>query len=96
MSKILDKIPPQSIDAEKGVLGSLMIDKSAILKVADFLSKGDFYRKNHQEIYQACFELFKRNEPIDVLSVANRLKEVKKLTWNDTGIQAKRLINNIV
>ena len=42
MNKILDKIPPQSIDAEKGVLGSLMIDKSSILKVVDFLSPDDY------------------------------------------------------
>ena len=95
MSKTLDKIPPQSIDAEKGVLGSLMIDKSAILKVADFLGKDDFYRKNHQEIYQACFDLFKRNEPIDVLSVSNRLKEIKKLEESGGSSYLTELINSV-
>jgi len=95
MSKVLDKTPPQSIDAEKGVLGSLMIDKNSILKVADFLSSGDFYRKNHQEIYQACFDLFKKNEPIDVLSVSNRLKEKKKLKGIGGSSYLTELINSI-
>ena len=95
MSKVLDKTPPQSIDAEKGVLGSLMIDKTSILKVVDFLSSGDFYRKNHQEIYQACFDLFKKNEPIDVLSVSNRLKEKKKLEEIGGSSYLTELINSI-
>ena len=95
MNKVSDKITPQSIDAEKGILGSLMIDKTAILKVVDFLSPGDFYRQNHQEIYQACFDLFKRNDPIDVLSVSNRLKEKKKLEEVGGGSYLTELINSV-
>ncbi len=48
-NKLPDKLPPQSIEAEQGLLGCLMLDKSAITKVADFLSPEDFYRKSHQE-----------------------------------------------
>lgn len=95
MDKGLDKLLPQSIDAEKGILGSLMIDKSAILKVVDFLSADDFYRKNHQEIYQACFDLFKRNEPIDVLSVSNRLKEKKQLKEIGDSSYLTELIDSV-
>ncbi len=73
--EVLEKLPPQSVKAEQGVLGCLMLDRSAIVKVADFLVAEDFYRKIHQEIYAACLELFERGEPIDLLSVANRLKE---------------------
>ncbi len=79
MNKKINNLPPQSIEAEKGILGSLMIDKKAITKVVDFLSTEDFYKKKHQNIYQACFDLFERNEPIDVLSVSNRLEEKKQL-----------------
>ncbi len=79
MSKDSNKVPPQSTEAEKGILGSLMLDKSAVTKVADFLSAKDFYRKKHQDIYQACIDLFEQNEPIDVLSVSNRLEEKKQL-----------------
>jgi len=95
MNKASDKILPQSIDSEKGILGSLMIDKSAILKVVDFLSPDDFYRQNHKEIYQACFDLYKKNDPIDVLSVSNRLKEKKKLEEIGGGSYLTELINSV-
>jgi len=73
------KLPPQSIEAEKSLLGCLLLDQNAIVKVVDFISSRDFYKGTHQEIYQACQELFEKNEPIDLLSVANRLKEKEKL-----------------
>jgi len=73
------KLPPQHIEAEQSLLGSLMIDKNAIIKIADFLQARDFYKPNHQRIYQAMQELFDRNETIDLLSVATRLQEKKEL-----------------
>ena len=69
------KLPPQNIEAEKSLLGSLMLDKSAIIKVGDFLQSKDFYKQNHQEIYKAMIELFEKGEPIDLLAVSTRLKE---------------------
>jgi len=75
----IEKLPPQSIEAEKSLLGCLMLDKDAILKVIDFLSPQDFYKSAHQEIYLACQELFAKGEPIDILSLSNRLKEKGKL-----------------
>ena len=74
-NELPEKLPPQSIEAEQSVLGCLMLDKNAIVKVADFLTPEDFYRKSHQEIYQTSRELFKKGEPIDFLSISNRLKE---------------------
>ena len=74
-----DKLPPQNIDAEKSLLGCLMLDKNAVVKIVDFVWPDDFYQKNHQEIYKVCQELFEKREAIDVLSVANRLKETNKL-----------------
>ncbi len=69
------KLPPQNIEAEKSLLGSLMIDQSAILKVADFLQPKDFYQDNHREIYQAMIELFEKRVPIDILSLSSKLRE---------------------
>jgi len=69
-----DKIPPQNIEAEKSVLGCLMIDKNAIVKVADFLIPEDFYKNSHLHIYTAMLELFRRGEPIDILSLSGFLK----------------------
>ncbi|MBI2624996.1 MAG: replicative DNA helicase [Candidatus Nealsonbacteria bacterium] len=74
-----DKLPPQSLEAEKSLLGALMIDKNAIIKVADFLEPRDFYKSSHQEIYAVMRELFEKAEPIDFLSVSNRLREKEKL-----------------
>lgn len=73
------RIPPHSYDAEESVLGSLLIDKDAMIKVADFLEAEAFYKDQHGMIYQAMKELYEKSEPIDVLSVTNRLKEKKQL-----------------
>jgi len=70
-----EKLPPQSIEAEQSLLGCLMLGKDAMIKVVDILTPEDFYRKTHQEIYQVCQELFQKGEPIDLLSISNRLKE---------------------
>jgi replicative DNA helicase len=61
------------------VLGSLLIDKEAVTKVADFLRAPDFYRDVHGMVYEAMLELYEHKEPIDLLSLANRLEERKQL-----------------
>jgi len=63
--EFLEKLPPQNIEAEKSLLGCLMIDPEAILKVVDSLTPKDFYKENHQKIYQVMVEIFDRREPID-------------------------------
>lgn len=73
------RIPPQNIEAEISILGSLMLDKDAIFRVADALSIHDFYKPLHKEIYEAVLDLYQRRDPIDVLSVTNRLKEKGQL-----------------
>lgn len=74
------KLPPQDIEAEQSVLGALMLDKSAIIKVADVLSAEDFYEPRHAKVYETIFELFEKGEPIDILSVTNKLKDKKILS----------------
>ena len=80
---LMNRLPPQDIEAEKCLLGSLLLDKDAIVKVVDSLQKKDFYTHIHQEIYQCVVDLFEKSNPIDVLSVSSRLKEKKLL--NDIG-----------
>ena len=77
------KVPPQDLDAEVSVLGSLMLDKNAIIHVTDILSPYDFYHPAHQKIYEVILELFERGEPIDILTVAHKLKGKK--TFKDVG-----------
>ncbi len=69
------KIPPHNMDAEQAVLGGLLIDSNGIIKVADILVPEDFYTPAHQKIYDVVLELFGKHQPIDILSVTNRLKE---------------------
>jgi len=73
--RIQQRIPPQNLEAEQSVLGALMIDKDAIISVADVLDPEDFYKDAHGKIYDAMLDLYERHEPIDILSLSNRLDE---------------------
>lgn len=77
--KLLEKIPPHSIEAEESLLGALLIDKDAIIKVADVLLPQDFYKESHKFIYEVIKELYTNQETIDIITVSNRLKEKKRL-----------------
>jgi len=69
------KLPPQNLEAEQAVLGSVLIDKNAIYRVADILLPEDFYTPSHERIYKAILSLYEKHQPIDVLSLTNFLKE---------------------
>lgn len=79
MKNNLEKLPPQNIEAEEALLGSLLIDKDAIIKVADIIGPDDFYKDIHRLIYESMLEIFEHREPIDILSISNRLKEKDQL-----------------
>ena len=90
-----EKLPPQSIEAEQSLLGCLMLDKNAVVKVADFLGPQDFYRGIHQEIYKASLELFEKGEPMDLLTLSNRLKEKGQLEEIGGNSYLTELINSV-
>lgn len=73
------RIPAHSNEAESSVLGALLLDKDAIIAVAEFLIPNDFYDERHKAIYECCLELYEERVPIDVLTVAERLKKRKIL-----------------
>lgn len=77
------KVPPHSRDAEVSVLGALLIDRDAIITVAEILRPHDFYESRHGRIYEAILELYESREPIDVLTVSERLRKKKFL--EETG-----------
>ncbi|NUQ57374.1 MAG: replicative DNA helicase [Candidatus Paceibacter sp.] len=78
------RIPPHNLEAEKSVLGALMLEPKVMDVVVDILQPEDFYHNKHQAIYEAIMDLHSKREPIDVLSLSNRLKE-KKLLENVGG-----------
>ncbi|MCX6743392.1 MAG: replicative DNA helicase [Candidatus Parcubacteria bacterium] len=76
---ILQKLPPQNIEAEQSLLGSLLIDKDAIIRIADIVGPEDFYHDKHKIIFEAILDLFRKREPIDLLTLSNRLIDKDQL-----------------
>jgi len=74
-----DKLPPHDIDAEEAVIGSLLIDGSAIYKVTGLLQQADFYSERNSLIYQACVSLYERNEAINQITLAQELAYKERL-----------------
>ena len=89
------KLPPQNTEAEQCLLGCLMLDKDAIVKVVDFIQAEDFYKGIHQDIYSAMSELYQKSDPIDILSVSARLKERNKLEDIGGSAYLTSLINTV-
>ncbi|HET7673664.1 MAG TPA: replicative DNA helicase [Candidatus Saccharimonadales bacterium] len=74
------KVPPQNIDAEASLLGSILIDSDAIVKIADEIGEEDFYEEKHAHIYKAVRTLYNDHSPIDVLTLSNKLKSMELLS----------------
>jgi replicative DNA helicase len=70
----LHKLPPQHIEAEQCVLGAILLENEALLKVHDLLKPEHFYRPPHRKVFEAILALFERNEPIDLLTVTEVLR----------------------
>jgi replicative DNA helicase len=75
----MERIPPHSDDAEKSVLGSIILDKEALFEVLEILSAEDFYSEMHREIYQAVVALYRKGESVDMLTVSEELKKRNSL-----------------
>ena len=80
---ILSRVPPQNVDAEKSVLGAMLLDKDAILMAEDKLTPEDFYREADAVIFKAILNLSHRGEPADILTVTEELKRMGRL--DDVG-----------
>jgi len=81
-----DRIPPHSIEAEQSVLGSIFLDPETVVNVLEYLESSDFYRKNHQIIFDAILQLNNRNEAIDVVTISNEL-DTKNQLENAGGME---------
>lgn len=74
-----ERMPPHNNEAEQSVLGSVLLQPSALISAMEYLQTHDFYRRAHQLIYQAMIDLNEKNEEIDVITVANLLETNKQL-----------------
>jgi replicative DNA helicase len=89
-----ERLPPHDIDAEEAVIGSLLIDGTAIYKIAAFLQKEDFYHEQSQWLYGACLSLYQHDEAINQITVAQELARQKKLEACGGAAYLSHLISN--
>ncbi len=78
-TQLLDRVPPQNLEAEQSTLGSMMIDRSALEKGLDILHPEDFYREAHQVIFKALMSLAERDEAVDIITMQEELRGSGKL-----------------
>jgi len=88
-------VPPQSLEAEDSILAAILIDNETLLDVVEILSPGDFYKTSHQKIFGAVTELFSRNEPIDLVTLTNLLKEQKQLESTGGAAYLAGLVDSV-
>jgi len=91
----VEKLLPQNIEAECGVLGSIIIDPEAIVQVADFLQAEDFYRDAHRNIYEVIMQLYEGHEAADFITICDELERRNKLEGVGGASYITSLINQV-
>ncbi len=90
-----DKLPPQNLQAEASLLGSLMLDKDAIIKVADVVHGDDFYATKNRLIFEAILSLYEKREPLDVVTLSNKLETMGELENVGGATYLTSLVNGV-
>ena len=90
-----ERLPPQNVEAEQSVLGSLLIDPDAVIRVTVFLHSEDFYRETHQQIYKAIINLHERREPADFITLCDELERREALEMVGGPAYITSLINSV-
>lgn len=90
-----EKLPPQNLQAEASLLGSLMLDKDAIIKVADAVHGDDFYATKNRLVYEAIMSLYEKREPLDVVTLSNKLEAMGELENIGGGAYLTSLVNGV-
>jgi len=89
------KVPPHNEEAETSILGAIMIDKDAIVAVAEFLRPEHFYNPHHASIYEALLELYEERQPIDIITLKEKLKSKKLLSKVGGAGYLTELVNGV-
>jgi replicative DNA helicase len=90
-----DNLPPHDIEAEKAVIGSMLIDSEGIFKIATFLAPEDFFNPENQLVYEACFNLYQRNEGINQITVARELAQKERLEEVGGAAYLSHLVSSV-
>src|SRR5436190_21151546 len=91
----VEKLLPQNIEAECGVLGSIIIDPEAIVQVSDFLHADDFYRDAHHTIYEVILQLYEEHEPADFITICDELERRNRLEEVGGASYITSLVNQV-
>ncbi|MDI6781631.1 MAG: replicative DNA helicase [bacterium] len=91
----VEKIPPQSIDAEMSVLGAMLMDKDAIGSAIELIEDDYFYRDVHRKIYQAIISLYEKNEPVDIVTLSTQLQHNNELASVGGAVYLTTLLNSV-
>ncbi|MFA4916321.1 MAG: replicative DNA helicase [Syntrophales bacterium] len=91
----LHKVPPQNIEAEQSILGGILLANQYLNNVIEILDKSDFYSESHRKIFAAILELSDRNEPSDLITLSNILKEKKQLDLVGGTTYLASLVDNV-
>jgi replicative DNA helicase len=89
------RVPPQSLDSEMAVLGSIMLKPGTLIEIADHLTADSFYSDKHRKIYEVMQDLSNSGEPIDLISLSHKLKEKKMLESIGGATYLTELINSV-
>jgi replicative DNA helicase len=79
MMQAVDRLPPHNLEAEQSVLGSLLIDRDAVIRIASYVKPSDFYRAAHGLIYEAILTLYNKREPTDLITLVDELRRTGRL-----------------
>lgn len=91
----LEKVPPQNLEAEQSVLGSMLMEKEAIGKVIEILKERDFYKNGHRKIFWAIISLFENNKPIDLVTITEELRQEGVLEEVEGAVYLTTLLNSV-
>jgi len=91
----LDRIPPQNLDAEQAILGSLMVERDLIPIISEIVQKSDFYAPHHATVYDAVIALYERGEPVDKVSVVEELRRRRLLEEVGGADFISQLLNTV-
>ncbi len=95
MAELIERVPPQSIDAEMAVLGSMLIEKEAVTKVIDLINEHDFYKEAHRQVYLAIRDMYLDNQAADIITVSEKLKNNRIFTDAGGAAYLTTLINAV-
>jgi replicative DNA helicase len=91
----LYKLPPQNIEAEQSVLGSILLENSALNNVLEIISDGDFYSEAHKKIFKTIYDLSEKNEPVDLITLSNALRDKNMLDSVGGTSYLASLVDNV-